>query len=86
MAMKVIPQPTPNPHAYKFTLDGHTFARPVTVGSAEAAEGTPFATLFAVPGVLSVFATSNFVTVTKDPGLGWQAIVGPVREALEQAF
>jgi len=83
---KVIPQPTPNPQAYKFTLDGHTFRSPQTVGDAAAAKGTPFEALFAVPGVMSVFATANFVTVTKDPGFEWGQILQPARAALEKSF
>jgi hypothetical protein len=82
----VVPQPTPNPQAYKFTVEGHTFAKPTTVGSAAAAAGTPFAGLFRLPGVVSVFATANFVTITKAPGADWSAIIEPARKALEKAF
>ncbi len=82
----IIAQPTPNPQAYKFTIEGHTFGSPVTVGDAAAAAGTPFETLFAIPGVASVFATANFVTVMKDPGANWDALVEPAREALAAAF
>ena len=83
---KVIPQPTPNPQAYKFTLEGHTFKGPQTVGDPGAARGTPFERLFAIPGVASVFATANFVTVTKDAGADWGAILEPARAALEKIF
>ena len=82
----VVPQPTPNPHAFKFTLEGHTFSKPTTVAGAAAAKGTPFEKLFALPGVLSVFATANFVTITKSPGADWAKIVEPAKLALEQAF
>jgi hypothetical protein len=81
----VVPQPTPNPHAFKFTVEGHTF-KPTTVTSAAAAKGTPFEKLFGLPGVASVFATANFVTITKAPGGDWAAIVEPAKKALEQAF
>lgn len=82
----VVPQPTPNPHAFKFTLEGHTFPGPTTVTSADGAKGTPFEKLFALPGVASIFATSNFVTITKAPGADWAEIVEPAKKALEQAF
>ena len=84
--VQVIPQPTPNPQAYKFTLEGHAFDSPQTIGDAGAAAGTPFQGLFLLPGVLSVFATSNFVTVTKDPGADWAEIVEPARQLLERSF
>ena len=82
----VVPQPTPNPHAFKFTLEGHTFSKPTTVSGAAAAKGTPFEKLFQLPGVASVFATANFVTITKAPGADWAKIVEPAKKALEQAF
>ncbi len=82
----VVPQPTPNPHAFKFTLEGHTFHKPTTVTSAAAAKGTPFERLFGLPGVASIFATANFVTITKAPGADWAEIVEPAKKALEQAF
>jgi hypothetical protein len=84
--MHVVAQPTPNPQAYKFTLEGHTFPKPTTVANAAAAKGTPFEKLFALPGVASVFATANFVTITKAPGADWARIVEPARKVLEQAF
>lgn len=82
----VIPQPTPNPQAYKFTLEGHAFPAPKTIGDAKAAAGTPFAALFALPGVASIFATANFVTITKAPGADWAQIVEPAKKVLEKAF
>jgi len=82
---QVIPQPTPNPHAFKFTLEGYSFPAPRTV-DASTAPGTPFAGLFALPGVVSVFATANFVTIMKDPGADWAQIVEPARQVLERSF
>ena len=84
--VSVTAQPTPNPHAYKFTLEGHAFDSPVSVGNAGDAAGTPFEALFKVEGVASIFATANFVTVMKDPGRNWSGLVEPVTEALEGAF
>jgi hypothetical protein len=82
----VTAQPTPNPAAYKFTIEGHSFAGPQTVGSATDAAGTPFESLFALPGVVSVFATADFVTITKDPSVDWTGIVDPATKALSNAF
>ena len=43
--VQVTPQPTPNPHAYKFTLIGHRFDAPLTINAGNAA-GTPFEGIF----------------------------------------
>ena len=82
----VTAQPTPNPTAYKFTIEGHRFDAPVTVGSAAEAEGTPFAPLFALPGVKSVFATADFVTITKEPAADWTGIVDSASSVLSTTF
>jgi len=82
----VTAQPTPNPAAYKFTIEGHSFGGPQTVGSAADAAGTPFESLFELPGVASIFATANFVTVTKDSDADWTAILEPAKSAISQAF
>jgi len=84
--VEVIPQPTPNPQAYKFTLEGHSFDAPITIGSAGEAAGTPFQGLFALPGVASVFATANFVTVMKEPAADWEPILEAAKAALSSAF
>jgi len=82
----VTAQATPNPNAYKFTLMGHTFDGPVSLQDASSARGTPFEALFALSGVASVFATSNFVTVTKQPGSNWGGLAEEISKALEKAF
>ncbi len=82
----VVAHPTPNPQAYKFTIEGKSFPKAITLGGAEAAKGTPFAPLFAIPGVASVFATANFVTITKVPAADWPAIIDAAKRALAQGF
>jgi hypothetical protein len=75
------PSPTPNPDATKYTLDV-TFDEMVTFSDAEAAAGDPFAAaVFAAPGVASLFATANFVTVTRAPGADWEPITAAVQAA-----
>jgi hypothetical protein len=83
---EVIPQATPNPQAYKFTIEGHSFGAPVTLGGADEAAGTPFEGLFQLPGVVSLFATSNFVTLMKEPAADWDGIVPQAVQLLQQAF
>ena len=82
----VTAQPTPNPAAYKFTIEGHSFDGPRTIASAADAGGTPFESLFTLPGVVSVFATADFVTITKDAGADWAGIIEPAKQALSSAF
>lgn len=82
----VTAQATPNPNAFKFTLMGHTFEGPVSLQDPASAKGTPFEAVFSVEGVASVFATSNFVTVTKQPGTSWGGMVDAITQALEKAF
>ncbi|MBM3665000.1 MAG: hypothetical protein FJW92_04305 [Actinobacteria bacterium] len=81
-AVQVSPEPTPNPNAVKFTL-----GRPSTDGGAETfTEGSdpaasPLgAAIFAVGDVTNVFATADFVSVTKADGADWSEL-GPKVEA-----
>jgi len=83
---EIIALPTPNPQAYKFTIEGHTFSQPVTLSSAAGAAGTPFEALFQVRGVAGVFATANFVTLTKRPDATWDEILEPAKQALAKHF
>jgi hypothetical protein len=77
---RVQPLTTPNPNAMKFTLDVTLPARIDTTRG----EGTdtPFArAVLAVDGITSVFGVNDFVTITRDPGANWDAIVCAVEEA-----
>lgn len=77
------PSPTPNPDATKYTLDV-SFPAMVTLDSVEAAEaeGNAFAAaVLGAEGVASVFATANFVTVTRRSGAEWEPITAAVRAA-----
>jgi hypothetical protein len=87
MPAQVTPQPTPNPNALKFSIAGHRFASPLTFGDAAAAKGTPFAeALFRIQGVRGLFATADFVTVTKEPAADWSHILPAAKRALEANF
>lgn len=84
----VIAEPTPNPNSVKFTLN-----RPVSEGrglsfmDAGQAEASPLAkALFQIPGVKSVFMLNNFITVTRDPEVAWDAIVGEVEAAIKDHY
>lgn len=78
----VTPSGTPNPNAMKFSLDV-TVPDMVNATSAEAAVGQPLAeALFAIDGVVGVFATADFVTVSKSPDADWESIVPAASEVL----
>ncbi len=77
------PAASPNPNALKFDLDAVlpemiNFSSPA---EAEAA-GQPFAAaVLAADGVVSLFGTASFVTVTRAPGAAWEPIVEAVQAA-----
>ncbi len=88
MAVQVQAQPTPNPNAVKFALDRHlTQGTSRTFGSAAEAASDPLAArLFAVPGVKMLFILNDFVSVTREPGADWNAIVPAVESAIREHF
>jgi len=84
----VVPEPTPNPNAVKFTLD-----RPSTEGRAQTfragsdpAESPLGARIFALDGVTNVFMTSDFVSVTKEDDADWNELVPRVMDELQAHF
>jgi Scaffold protein Nfu/NifU N terminal len=85
---EVVPEPTPNPNAVKFTLD-----RPTTEGRSQTfregsdpAESPLGARIFALDGVTNVFMTANFVSVTKEDGADWNELVPQVIDELQAHF
>ncbi len=88
LPVQVSPEPTPNPNAIKFTLD-----RPSTDGGAETfKEGAdPAASplgagIFALGDVTNVFATANFVSVTKTDTADWNDLGPKVVQTIEAHF
>lgn len=78
------PSPTPNPDALKFTLDTELPAM-FNARTPEAAAGNPFAEeVLAIDGVVGVFGTNDFVTVSRRPGADWGPIVAAVTEAADR--
>jgi Scaffold protein Nfu/NifU N terminal len=84
MAREITPQRTPNPNAMRFALSEKAIgSKSRSFASAEAARGVGWAErLFALPGVTSVFAVNDFVTVSKAPQAKWDAIVPGATEIL----
>ena len=78
------PSPTPNPNALRFQLDV-TLDAPINASSADEAASSPLlAALFEIDGIASVFATADFITVTRGRGADWNEIVPKVQEAVAQ--
>ena len=79
---------TPNPNAMKFMLSCVSVEKgSLSFNSAEEAAGNPLGErLFAIPGVIGVFAVADFVTVTKDATAGWGRLTHPIVEALEAIY
>ena len=76
---------TPNPNSVKWVLSrdlapgqAGQFAEPVDASVSPLA-----ARLFTVPGVVGVFVTGNFVTVTKDADLEWADLAEKVVDVLK---
>lgn len=84
--MKVLrTDPTPNPDALKFVLDGQL----VSAGSRSfrdrlLCEDPVAKALFDIEEVLSVFFVSNVATVTKDPFADWSVVAPRITQVLEE--
>lgn len=74
------PEQTPNPNALKFNLDT-TVEGSINVSSAEDATDPFTRAVFEAPGVASVFAVNDFVTVTRQPAADWDPIIAAVQAA-----
>jgi len=71
---------SPNPNALKFQLDV-TMSEVISFRSKDEAEaaGNGFAAaVLSVDGVVSVFGTNDFVTVTRRPDAAWEPIIEAV--------
>jgi len=80
---------TPNPNAMKFVVSGRLVVEQGSLiwGSAEEAADHPLGqALFSIPGVVSVFAVNDFVTITKDAAAPWGQLTHPIVEAIQRAL
>lgn len=84
----IIPEPTPNPNALKFTLDRpSTDRRSETFREGSDPADSPLgARLFALDGVTNVFMAANFVSITKRDAADWDDLVPQVIDALRAHF
>jgi hypothetical protein len=83
--MPVTIQNTPNPNALKFTV-GEPVGPPRTFVAGSEVDDEMAGALLTLDGVTSVFMTGDFVTLSKDPSVGWDLIAEPAREIIERHF
>jgi len=85
MALDVRPEPTPNPNAMRLAISAPLLGdKPRTFAAATSTTDAPWAArLLAIPGVVSVFALRDFLTVTKTPAASWDSIVPKAVAVLE---
>ena len=83
--MPVIVSQTPNPNALKFTVST-MFDKPQSFSAAKPTDDPVAGPLLAIPGVTSVFMSSDFVTITKDPAAFWDVIVPEAIGVLEITY
>jgi hypothetical protein len=83
--MPVIVSQTPNPNALKFTV-GATFDAPKSFVAGEETDDAVAVPLLAIPGVVSVFMSADFVTLSKTAEAMWDDIVPDATAVLEQTF
>ena len=76
---------TPNPNALKFTV-GEPVGGPVTFTVANAGDSPVAEALLAIPGVVSMFMTADFVTLTKTGDSSWSDIEAAAVAVLEEHF
>lgn len=83
--MSVVPEPTPNPNALKFTV-GTPVGGPATFVAGRPADNPMAAELLEIDGVTSVFMTADFVTVSKRPDADWESIAPQATEIISEHF
>jgi hypothetical protein len=83
--MPVIIQNTPNPNALKFTV-GTPVGPPQTFAAGTEVDDPMAGELLALDGVVSVFMTADFVTLTKQPDADWDDVAGTAQEIIERYF
>ena len=82
--MGITVETTPNPRAMKFNV-GSPVGGTATATTPDGADER-IAPLFDIDGVMSVFMTADFVTVTRTEEASWDGIVPAVLAVLEESF
>lgn len=83
--MSITPQHTPNPNALKFSV-GVEVGGPRSYVRANAADDPIAERLLTIDGIVSVFMTADFVTVSKSAESDWSTAAPKVQAVLEEQF
>ena len=83
--MPVTIENTPNPNALKFTV-GQPVGGPTTFTPGGDSDHPLAGPLLGIEGVVSVFLTADFVTLTKSPEGDWNAIAPAAETVLTAHF
>lgn len=87
MPVIVYGESTPNPNILKFVLNFKLLPGSVEYMILEEAENSPLAKrLFSIADVKSVFISSNFISVTKEPQADWYELMPLIRELIITFF
>jgi NFU1 iron-sulfur cluster scaffold homolog, mitochondrial len=88
MSLTFVPQPTPNPNAYRFVA-GRTIqpGGPRSYLNAEQAGDNEAAReLFRIPGVVGVMILGDFCTVSQDGSQAWSELIPKIQTVLTQVY
>ncbi len=86
--LRLVIEPTPDRNALTLTLNRTVTAQDLgTYELPVRAEASPLARqLFTVPGIRRLIVETQVVTVRREPGHRWEAIIPKVKAVLEQYF
>lgn len=83
--MPVHAEPTPNPNAMKFTV-GQSVGDPATHVAGSDTDDPVASELLRLEGVVSVFMTADFVTVSKSGQVDWDVLQPQCVEVLSAHY
>lgn len=83
--MPITPQATPNPNALKFSV-GVALGGPRSYVAANAADDPVAGELLGIEGIVSVFMTADFVTISKRPDADWSDITMTAGSILQRHY
>lgn len=83
--MPITVDATPNPNALKFTV-GQPVGGPATHTADGGSDDPTVAALLAIEGVVSIFMTADFVTLSKDAAADWSAIRPEAERILSERY
>ncbi|MFT4976778.1 MAG: hypothetical protein ACI8S6_002683 [Myxococcota bacterium] len=82
-AVDVFPEDTPNPNAYKFTVNTRVAEKAFSASTLEEAETDLAKALIGLSGVTSIFGVNDFITVTKADSAGWDHLIPAITAAIQ---